>query len=109
MTIRTLHLPVPQGTAVAWKRNRKNKETLILDATCAPAHIRYLQDISLLNEGREFLEDIIQRLRKYYGLLLPRRYKRQAGKAISGVCEEQKAYGEESTGGNPQAVGICAP
>lgn len=36
-----------------------NKGTLTLDATCAPANIRYPQDISLLNEAREKLEAII--------------------------------------------------
>jgi len=35
-----------------------NKGTLTLDATCAPANIRYPQDISLLNEAREKLETI---------------------------------------------------
>ena len=33
-----------------------NKGTLTLDATCAPANIRYPQDVSLLNEAREILE-----------------------------------------------------
>ena len=37
----------------------ENKGTLTLDATCAPANIRYPQDISLLNEAREKLETII--------------------------------------------------
>lgn len=32
---------------------------LTLDATCAPANIRYPQDISLLNEAREKLETMI--------------------------------------------------
>ena len=31
----------------------ENKGTLTLDATCAPANIRYPQDISLLNEARK--------------------------------------------------------
>ncbi len=33
-----------------------NEGTLTLDATCAPANIRYPQDVSLLNEAREILE-----------------------------------------------------
>lgn len=37
----------------------KNKGTLILDATCVPSDIRFPTDVSLLNEGRECLEDII--------------------------------------------------
>ena len=36
-----------------------NKGTLTLDATCAPANIRYPQDLSLLNEARKKLETII--------------------------------------------------
>jgi hypothetical protein len=39
----------------------KNKE-LILDATCAPADIRYPTDLSLLNEAREKTEEIIDTL-----------------------------------------------
>ena len=36
-----------------------NKGTLILDATCAPSDIRFPTDVSLLNQGREYLEGII--------------------------------------------------
>jgi IS5 family transposase len=36
-----------------------NRGTLILDATCVPQDIRYPTDISLLNEARECLEDMI--------------------------------------------------
>lgn len=54
--------------------------TLLLDATCAPANIRYPQDVSLLNEAREKLEAIIYRFHKTYGLPLPRRYRRKARK-----------------------------
>ena len=39
-----------------------NLGTLILDATCAPQNIAYPQDINLLNEARENLECIIDRL-----------------------------------------------
>lgn len=37
----------------------ENKGTLTIDATCAPVYIRYPQDISLLNEAREKLEEMI--------------------------------------------------
>lgn len=57
-----------------------NQGTLIVDATCAPANIRYPQDISLLNEAREKLETMICRFCKSYGLALPRRYARKARK-----------------------------
>ena len=42
----------------------KNKGTLILDATCVPADIHYLTDITLLNDARELTEEIIDVLHK---------------------------------------------
>ena len=44
------------------KDNSGNKGTLILDATVAPADIRYPTDLSLLNECREGTENIIDNL-----------------------------------------------
>ena len=41
------------------EKEEANKGTLILDATCVPSDIRFPTDISLLNQGREWLEDII--------------------------------------------------
>lgn len=40
----------------------ENKGVLILDATAAPADIRYPTDLSLLNESRENTEEIIDKL-----------------------------------------------
>ena len=40
-------------------KSHTNEGTLILDATCVPSDIRYPTDVSLLNEGREYLEKII--------------------------------------------------
>ncbi len=40
----------------------ENEGTLILDATCAPQNIKYPQDIELLNESREKLEQLIDRI-----------------------------------------------
>ena len=51
----------------------ENKGTLTTDATCAPVYIRYPQDISLLNEAREKLEEMILWFHKTYGVDLPRR------------------------------------
>ena len=51
----------------------ENKGTLTLDATCAPANIRYPEDIARLNEARERLEALIYRFCKSYGLPLRRR------------------------------------
>ena len=67
-----------------------NKGTLTLDATCAPADIRYPQDISLLNEAREKPETIIYRFCKSYGLPLPRRYRRRARKDYLSFAKSKK-------------------
>lgn len=72
------------------EKEPQNKGTLTLDATCAPAHIRYPQDISLLNEAREFLEGMIGRFCRYYSLPLPRRYRRQARKAYLAFAKCRK-------------------
>lgn len=71
-------------------REDTNKGTLTLDATCAPANIRYPQDISLLNEAREKLENIIFRFCKCYGLNLPRRYRRRARKEYLSFAKSRK-------------------
>ena len=71
-------------------KENTNKGTLTLDATCAPANIRYPQDISLLNEAREKLEAIIYRFCKSYGLQLPRRYKRRARKDYLAFAKSKK-------------------
>lgn len=68
----------------------ENKGTLTLDATCAPANIRYPQDISLLNEAREKLETIIYRFCKSYGLPLPRRYSKRARKDYLAFAKSKK-------------------
>jgi len=67
-----------------------NKGTLILDATCAPANIRYPQDFSLLNEAREKLETIIIRFYKTYGLARPRMYRRQGRKNYLALAKTKK-------------------
>lgn len=67
-----------------------NKGTVTLDATCAPANIRYPQDISLLNEAREKLETIIYRFCKSYDLPLPRRYRRRARKDYLAFAKSRK-------------------
>lgn len=73
----------------------ENKGTLTLDATCAPANIRYPQDISLLNEAREKLETIIYRFCKSNGLALPRRYSRRARKDYLAFAKSRKHSAEQ--------------
>ncbi len=61
---------------------KTNEGSLILDATCVPSDIRYPTDVSLLNEGRECLEGIID---EQHGMGLtngqkPRTYRQVARK-----------------------------
>lgn len=72
------------------KKEEANKGTLAIDATCAPVNIRYPQDISLLNEAREKLEQMIYRMCKTYGLQLPRRYRRRARKDYLAFAKSRK-------------------
>ncbi len=51
----------PPSAGSATKED-ENKGTLILDATCVPSDIRFPTDISLLNEGRECLEGVVDEL-----------------------------------------------
>ena len=52
------------GEGSADLEEKTNEGTLILDATCVPSDIRFPTDISLLHEGRECLEGIIDELHK---------------------------------------------
>jgi len=68
----------------------ENKGTLILDATCAPQHIAYPQDINLLNEARENLEAIIDRICYEYNLQKPRTYRENARKDYLALAKCRK-------------------
>ena len=54
--------PAETGEQSSKQEKPKNKGKLILDATCAPADIRYPSDLSLLNEAREKTEETIDTL-----------------------------------------------
>jgi hypothetical protein len=56
-----------------------NEGEMLLDATCAPANIKYPTDINLLNEAREKLEGMIDALHpRGYATDKPRTYRRKA-------------------------------
>ena len=88
------------------RRRRKGSEDdgdapkqgrLILDCSCAPADIRYPTDLSLLNEGREKLEGIIDVL---HGPLKaeekkPRTYRRNARKDYLNVAKKRRVRKNE--------------
>ncbi len=63
-----------------------------MDATCAPADIRYPTDFSLLNEAREKLDDIIDTVHKTLGKpgRRPRTYRQVAHKAYLSIVRKKK-------------------
>lgn len=70
----------------------ENEGTLMLDATCAPADIRYPTDLGLLNESREALEGIVDTLWEnmtHRRPVKPRTYRVKARKAFLRV-EKQR-------------------
>ena len=68
----------------------KNEGTLILDATCAPQHIAFPQDINLLNEAREKLEGIIDQICFEYNVPKPRTYRVNARKDYLSLAKCRK-------------------
>lgn len=69
-----------------------NEGTLIVDATCAPADIRYPTDLSLLNQAREASEEIIDVLYEQVrdALGKPRTYRRKARREYLTVSKQRK-------------------
>lgn len=69
-----------------------NHGKLIIDATCAPADIRYPTDVSLLNEAREKTDEIIDTL--HHPLVgkmrRPRTYRRTAARAFNAFIRKKK-------------------
>jgi IS5 family transposase len=71
---------------------KNNKGTLIVDATCAPADIRYPTDCSLLNEAREKLEAMIDDLFESFKkqMTKPRTYRKNARKDYLNLAKAKK-------------------
>ncbi len=71
-----------------------HQEKLILDATVAPQAIRYPTDLGLLNEAREFSEQIIDALYPKTPLKKkPRTYRNTARKAYLGLVKQRRPAG----------------
>lgn len=68
--------------------------TLILDATCAPQHITFPQDINLLNEARENLETIIDTICYEYNEPKPRTYRKNARADYLALAKRRKRTGK---------------
>ena len=77
-----LLLDEPAPTRSLLVEQPSHKGQLILDATCAPADIRYPTDLGLLNDAREKTEQIIDQLHAYAseGQKKPRTYREKARK-----------------------------
>ncbi|WP_390620977.1 IS5 family transposase [Brevibacillus massiliensis] len=80
-------------SAQASDQQVKNKGTLMLDATCAPADISYPTDLKLLNEAREKLEAIIDVLHEPYigEAKKPRTYRHTARKRYLEIAKKRRA------------------
>ena len=83
--------PPPNSGCITEDEPTKKQGKLILDATVAPQAIRYPTDLSLLNEAREFSEQIIDRLYPETPLKRkPRTYREQARKAYLAVVKQRR-------------------
>ena len=77
---------------------RENKGQLILDATCAPADIKYPTDLDILNQARKAVEIIIDLL--YFTLRgklnrKPRTYRKNARKEYLKIAKKRRPSHQE--------------
>lgn len=72
-----------------------NHGTLILDATCAPQQISYPQDVNLLNEARENLETILDKICAKYNYYKPRMYRKKARQDYLNLAKCKKRTGKK--------------
>ena len=76
-------------------KEQEHEGKLILDATVAPQAIRYPTDLSLLNEAREFSEQIIDELYpKTDGKKKPRTYREKARKVFLAIVKQRRPSGK---------------
>jgi len=83
--------PSSSGGTTQEEEKPSHEGKLILDATVAPQAIRYPTDLSLLNEAREFSEQIIDILYPETGMKKkPRTYREKARKAYLALVKRAK-------------------
>jgi hypothetical protein len=83
--------PASRTEKPAVEKKPTHQGKLILDATVAEQAIRYPTDLSLLNEAREFSEQIIDQLYAQSELTKkPRTYRQQARKAYLSVVKQRR-------------------
>lgn len=79
------------GSSSEKKEEPPNKGTLMHDATCAPANIKYPTDVNLLNEAREKLEELVDMLHPHTGnKIKPRTYRKKARQAYMQFSKQRK-------------------
>lgn len=81
--------PPPDGGG-----DKTNRGTIIVDSTCAPQNIRYPQDTSLLNEARENLEEMIDKLHSPADGEKPRTYRKNARKDYLNIAKRKNKTGK---------------
>ncbi len=87
----------PPATSDGGSENRtlEPQGKLILDATVAPHAIRYPTDLSLLNEAREFSEQVIDLLYPNTDRTKkPRTYRQKARKAYLAIAKQRRPSGK---------------
>lgn len=87
-------MPGTMGDDETGGGEKENNGTLLIDATCAPADIRYPTDLGLLNEGREKVEETIDILWENMlekAEIKPRTYREEARKDYLLVEKQRKS------------------
>jgi hypothetical protein len=95
MEIIELAIPKPdkpdkEYDQVSEEAEPSNKGDLLIDATCAPQNIRFPQDISILNEAREKLEQMIDIMHDRSDGKKPRTRRRIARKEYLTISKDKK-------------------
>lgn len=87
------------------EEDQERQGKLILDATVAPQAIRYPTDLSLLNEAREFTEQIIDILYPKTNLKTkPRTYRVKARQAYLAIAKQKRPTGKARRRGIKQQL-----
>jgi IS5 family transposase len=83
----------PADQQIGSNTKRPKQGSLLIDATCVPAAIRYPTDFSLLNEARELTETLIDamhsQVRESFGHK-PRTHRKQAGQQFLAVAKKKR-------------------
>lgn len=93
--------PTPEHSPKAAPKSAdgENAGTMILDATCSPSNIRFPQDFSLLNEAREKLDTMIDKLHaQTREARRPRTYRRVLRKKFLAMAKAKKRPAKKMRG-----------